>query len=139
MSAIVSGLPIASPRSSRSCFISAPVTAVCPALLCESDHMVWCRAGLYRAHWFKREAPMRRLIESLTPQDRKFYWKWVGSMFVFYVVAMVVGTGVFIGHQSSRKLANEYAVTAAVRGKQRPVAEARVHVRQAADYDSQYD
>jgi hypothetical protein len=82
---------------------------------------------------------MRRLIESLTPQDRKFYWKWVGSMFVFYVVAMGVGTGVFIGHQSSRKLANEYAVSAAVHGKQRPVAAARVHVRQAADYDSQYD
>jgi len=82
---------------------------------------------------------MRRLIESLTPEDRKFHWKWVGGMFVFYVAAMVVATGVFIGHQSSRNLASESAITAAVRGKQRAVAEARMHVRQAAEYDSQYD
>ena len=29
---------------------------------------------------------MRRLIESLTPQARQLYWKWVGGIFILYVV-----------------------------------------------------
>jgi hypothetical protein len=31
---------------------------------------------------------MRRLLESLMPDGRQIYWKWVGGMFALYVVLM---------------------------------------------------
>lgn len=51
---------------------------------------------------------MRRLIESLTPGDH-IYWRWVGGMFALYVVLMIAAAGVFVHHESSRKLAQEAA------------------------------
>ena len=32
---------------------------------------------------------MRRLLESLTPQARQIYWKWVGGIFALYVVLLL--------------------------------------------------
>ncbi|WP_141686474.1 hypothetical protein [Bradyrhizobium sp. LMTR 3] len=77
---------------------------------------------------------MRRLLESLTPQARQIYWKWVGGMFAFYVVLMVTAAGVFVSHDSTRKLAHEPAATVAIGGKQRLVTETPASIRQAARY-----
>jgi hypothetical protein len=63
---------------------------------------------------------MRRIIESLTPGDH-FYWRWVGGMFALYVVLMVTAAGVFISHESSRKLAQEAAMTVAIDAKLRSI------------------
>jgi divalent metal cation (Fe/Co/Zn/Cd) transporter len=60
---------------------------------------------------------MRRLIKSLTPDARHRYWRWVGGVFAFYVALMVTAAGVFISHESARKLAHEPATTVAMDGK----------------------
>ena len=78
---------------------------------------------------------MRRLLESLTPDARRIYWQWVGGMFALYVVVMLTAAGVFIGHESSRKLAQEPVTTVAAAGKQRSISEVSAPVRQAARYD----
>jgi hypothetical protein len=75
---------------------------------------------------------MRRLIESLTPQARQLYWKWVGGMFALYVVLLLTAAGVFVGHESPRKLAQDPVTTVAVQGKTRSIAEVAVPVRHAA-------
>ena len=75
---------------------------------------------------------MRRLIESLTPQARQLYWKWVGGMFALYVLLLLTAAGVFVGHESSRKLAHEPVTTMAVQGETRATAHVVVPVRQAA-------
>ena len=76
---------------------------------------------------------MRRLIESLTPQARQLYWKWVGGMFTVYVVLLLTAASVFVSHESPRKLAQEPATTVAVQGKTtRSIAEVAVPIRQAA-------
>lgn len=78
---------------------------------------------------------MRRLIESLTPQARQLYWKWVGGMFALYVLLLLTAAGVFVGHESPRKLAHEPATTVTVQGKTtRSISEVAVPVRQAARY-----
>ncbi|WP_156908637.1 hypothetical protein [Bradyrhizobium murdochi] len=77
---------------------------------------------------------MRRLLESLTPQARQMYWKWVGGMFALYVVLMLTAAGVFVSHDSSRKLAHELATTVATDSKQRPITEVPASIRQAARY-----
>jgi hypothetical protein len=77
---------------------------------------------------------MRRLLESLTPQARQLYWKWVGGMFALYVVLMLMAAGVFVSHDSSRKLAHEPATTVATDSKQRPITEVPASIRQAARY-----
>ena len=61
---------------------------------------------------------MRRLLESLTPEARQIYWKWVGGMFALYVVLILTAAGVFVGHESSRKLAQQPVTTVAIDGKQ---------------------
>jgi hypothetical protein len=53
-------------------------------------------------------------------------------MFALYVVLMLTAAGVFIGHESSRKLAQEPVTTVAVQGKQRSISEVPAPVRQAA-------
>jgi hypothetical protein len=63
---------------------------------------------------------MRRLIESLTPGDH-IYWRWVGGMFALYVVLMITAAGVFVRHESSRKLAQEAAMTVAIDTKLRSI------------------
>ncbi|WP_156795401.1 hypothetical protein [Bradyrhizobium icense] len=77
---------------------------------------------------------MRRLLESLTPQARQIYWKWVGGMFALYVVLMLTAAGVFVSHESSRKLAHEPATTVAIDDKPRSVTETPASLRQAARY-----
>ncbi|MDE5455700.1 MULTISPECIES: hypothetical protein [Bradyrhizobium] len=77
---------------------------------------------------------MRRLLESLTPDARRIYWKWVGGMFALYVVLMLTAAGVFVSHESSRKLAHEPAATVAIDGQQRPITEVPASIRQAARY-----
>jgi hypothetical protein len=76
---------------------------------------------------------MRRLIESLTPQARQLYWKWVGGMFTVYVVLLLAAASVFVSHESPRKLAQEPVTTVAVQGKTtRSISEVAVPMRQAA-------
>ena len=38
---------------------------------------------------------MRRMTENLSPADRRFYWKFVGSLFGFYGAVMIIMVGVF--------------------------------------------
>ena len=80
---------------------------------------------------------MRRLIESLTPQARQLYWKWVGGMFTVYVVLLLTAASVFVSHESPRKMAREPATTVAVQGAvqgktTRSIAEVAVPMRQAS-------
>ena len=77
---------------------------------------------------------MRGLLESLTPQAREIYWKWVGGMFALYIVLLLAAAGVFVGHESSRKLAQQPVTTVATDGKQRSIGEVLAPVRQAARY-----
>jgi hypothetical protein len=77
---------------------------------------------------------MRRLIESLTPQARQLYWKWVGGVFALYVVLLLTAAGLFVGHESPRKLAQDPVTTVAVEGKTRSISEVAAPVRQAARY-----
>ena len=77
---------------------------------------------------------MRLLLESLTPDARRIYWQWVGGMFALYVVLLLTAAGVFISHESSRKLAQEPVTTVATDGKQRSIGEVPAPLRQAARY-----
>ena len=77
---------------------------------------------------------MRRLLESLTPDARQLYWKWVGGMFALYVALMLTAAGVFIGHESSHKLAQQPVTTVAIDGKQRSISDIPAPLRQAARY-----
>ena len=70
---------------------------------------------------------MRRLIESLTPGDH-IYWRWVGGMFALYVVLMISAAGVFVSHESSRKLAQEAAMTVAIDAKLRGIVQTSIQV-----------
>ena len=78
---------------------------------------------------------MRRLLESLAPDARQLYWKWVGGMFALYVVLLLTAASIFVGHESSRKLAQQPVTTVAIDGKQRSISEVPAPVRQAARYD----
>jgi hypothetical protein len=77
---------------------------------------------------------MRGLIESLTPQARQIYWKWVGGMFALYVVLLLAAAGVFVSHESSRKLAQQPVTTVATDGELRSIDEIAVPLRQAVRY-----
>ena len=59
---------------------------------------------------------MRRLIESLTPDSRRLYWRWVAGVFGLYVALLVSAAGVFISHESTRNLRHETAATVAIKG-----------------------
>ncbi|GKQ51623.1 hypothetical protein [Bradyrhizobium sp. Ce-3] len=41
---------------------------------------------------------MNGIIESLSPDDRHIDWRWVGSVFAFYIVLMIGGVGLLIVH-----------------------------------------
>ena len=77
---------------------------------------------------------MRGLIESLTPQARQIYWKWVGGMFALYVVLLLTAAGVFVSHESSRKLAQQPVTTVATDSDLRSIDEIAVPLRQAVRY-----
>ena len=70
---------------------------------------------------------MRRLIESLTPDDRPLSWRRVGGMFALYVVLMATAGSVFVSHESARKVAHDPAATVAT-AKSRSLAPASVQV-----------
>lgn len=65
---------------------------------------------------------MRRLIETLTPGDH-IYWRWVGSVFALYVVLMITAAGVFVSHESSKRLAQEAAQTVAIDARLRSIVQ----------------
>ena len=73
---------------------------------------------------------MRRLLESLVPDSRPIYWTWVGGVFAAYVVLLATAAGVFVGHESPRKLAHQPATTVAIDS----ISEVSVPLRQAARY-----
>ncbi len=75
---------------------------------------------------------MRQLLESLTPNGHRFYWRWVGGMFALYVVVMVTAAGAFVSHESSRKLAHETVTTVAAGDKVRAIIQVSMPMRQPA-------
>lgn len=77
---------------------------------------------------------MRRLLESLVPDARPIYWKWVGGMFTLYVVLLATAAGVFVGHESPRRLAQQPATTVANDGSRHSIPMAPAALRQAARY-----
>ncbi|WFU17507.1 hypothetical protein [Bradyrhizobium sp. CB3481] len=77
---------------------------------------------------------MRRLLESLVPDARPIYWQWVGGVFALYVVLLAAAAGMFVGHESPRKLAQQPAATVAIDAKQDTVSEASAPLWQAARY-----
>ena len=66
---------------------------------------------------------MRSIIQSLTPDESQISWRRVGGMFALYVVLMATAVGVFVSHESSRKLAHEPATTVATDAKTRSIAQ----------------
>lgn len=77
---------------------------------------------------------MRRFLESLVPDARPIYWRWVGGVFAVYVALLATAASVFVGHESPRRLAQEAAATVAVDGRQDTLPEASPPLRQAARY-----
>jgi hypothetical protein len=77
---------------------------------------------------------MRRLIESFTPDGRRFYWLWVGGVFVLYLALMVAAAGVFVSHQSSRSLAHEADAIVTIERKLPASSQASIPTRQIARY-----
>jgi hypothetical protein len=69
---------------------------------------------------------MRRLIESLAPDRRQIYWRWVAGVFSLYVVLLLSAAGVFISHESSRNLRHETVATVAGKGNRAPSHQASV-------------
>ena len=72
---------------------------------------------------------MRRLLESLMPDERQIYWKWVGGMFVLYVVLMGTAATLFVNHEPVRKVAQEPVATMTTGRSMAPVS---TTLRQAA-------
>ncbi|CAN7705224.1 hypothetical protein LJR220_006901 [Bradyrhizobium sp. LjRoot220] len=70
---------------------------------------------------------MRRLIESLAPDSRRIYWRWVGGIFGLYVVLMVSAASMFMSHESSRNVRHEGAATVAVKGDRAPSQRVALH------------
>ena len=78
---------------------------------------------------------MRRLIESLTPDSRHIYWRWVAGVFGVYVVLLVSAAGAFIHHESSRKLGYDPATTVAIKRTLAPSQQASMPGPQQVRYD----
>jgi len=82
-----------------------------------------------------KEPHMRRLTENLSPADRRFYWKFVGSLFGFYGALTIIMVGVFFGNYLSRNRALEPAVAETI-GERLPAGiEAPMPLRHAAKSD----
>ena len=77
---------------------------------------------------------MRRLLESLVPDARPIYWRWVGGVFALYVVLLLTAAGVFVGHESPRRLAQQPATTVAIDARPVSAPEMSIPLRQAARY-----
>jgi hypothetical protein len=76
---------------------------------------------------------MRRLLESLVPDARPIYWKWVGGVFTLYVVLLLTAASAFVNHDPVRKVAREPAAAVAREGKLQSVPEI-TPVRQVMRY-----
>jgi hypothetical protein len=73
---------------------------------------------------------MHRLIENLTPEDRRFYWKFVGGLYAFYGALMVVMVGMFVANHVSKNLPLESAMAQTTSQKLPTATEAPVpHAR----------
>jgi hypothetical protein len=44
------------------------------------------------------ETIMHGIIESLSPEHGHIDWKWVGSVFVFHIVVMMLAAGAMMSH-----------------------------------------
>jgi hypothetical protein len=77
---------------------------------------------------------MRRLLESLTPNERHIHWRWVAGMFGLYVVLLVGAAAVFSSHESSRRLRHEPAATVATDGNRPSSNQASMPGPQQARY-----
>jgi hypothetical protein len=62
------------------------------------NHVTRSGPELYATHAIDKEMAMHGIIESLSPENGQIDWKWVGSVFVFYVVVMIGAVGVMITH-----------------------------------------
>jgi hypothetical protein len=69
---------------------------------------------------------MSRLTENLTPEDRQFYWKFVGGLYAFYGVLMVVMVGMFVANHVSKNLPLESAMAQTISQKLPAATEAPV-------------
>jgi len=78
---------------------------------------------------------MRRLIESLCPDSRRMYWRWVVGVFGLYIVLLLSATGVFLNHESSRTLRHEAAATVAIKGNRAPSQQASIPAPQLSRLD----
>jgi hypothetical protein len=78
---------------------------------------------------------MRRLIESICPDSRQMYWRWVTGVFGVYVVLLLSAAATFSSHESARNLRHEPATTVAIKGNRLSVQHASIPVRQRAQYD----
>lgn len=62
------------------------------------NHVTCSGPELYGVQMIDKETTMHGIIESLSPENGQIDWKWVGSVFVFYVVLMIGAAGVVIAH-----------------------------------------
>jgi hypothetical protein len=51
-----------------------------------------------RSKTLLKETIMHGIIEGLSPEHDQIDWKWVGSVFAFYVVLTIGGAGVLLAH-----------------------------------------
>jgi hypothetical protein len=78
---------------------------------------------------------MHRLTENLSAADRRFYWKFVGSLFGFYGALMIIMVVVFVGNHLSRNRALEPVVAETIGEKLLAGIEAPMPLRHAAKYE----
>jgi hypothetical protein len=60
---------------------------------------------------------MRRLTENLNPEDRRFYWKFVGGLYAFYGGLMVVMVGMLVANHWSKNLPLDSAMAVTISQK----------------------
>jgi hypothetical protein len=88
--------------------------------------------------WFafvNEEPHMRRMTENLSPADRRFYWKFVGSLFGFYGALMIVMVVVFVGNHLSKNRALLPVVAESIGQKLPAGTDSPMPLRHAAKYD----
>lgn len=102
--------------------------------MCDAVHMLPVGRRLL---WltFNEEPHMRRLTENLSPADRQYYWKFVGSLYAFYGALMIVTVSVIVGNHLSKNPAPEAAVAETMNGKLPASIEVPAPVQHAAKHD----
>jgi hypothetical protein len=69
---------------------------------------------------------MHRLTDNLNPEDRLFYWKFVGGLYAFYGALMLVMVGMFVANHVSKNLPLESAMAQTISQKLPAAIEAPV-------------